>query len=80
MSNKLRLCKWNLEEFYRKLESHLLYWITFYIRKESEEKITTYFNYSDILADPNVKKPIAPVMFLKPTTSYITEGEDIVVS
>lgn len=51
-----------------------------YMKKKIGEKITACFNYSDILADPNVKKPVAPVMFLKPTTSYITEGEDIVVS
>lgn len=38
------------------------------------------FYYSDILADPNIKKPKAPVMFLKPSSSYITEGQDIVVS
>lgn len=36
--------------------------------------------FSDILADPNVKKPENPVLFFKPSTTYITEGQDIVVS
>lgn len=35
--------------------------------------------FSDILENPNVKKPKAPVMFLKPTSSYIKEGQDIIV-
>lgn len=38
-----------------------------------------YFECSDGFTDPNVKKPTAPVMFLKPTSAYITEGQDIVV-
>lgn len=25
-------------------------------------------------------KPVAPVLFLKPTTSYVTEGQEISVS
>lgn len=38
-----------------------------------------FFIFSDAFTDPNVQKPQAPVMFLKPTTAYITEGQDIVV-
>lgn len=33
-----------------------------------------------ICRNPNITKPAFPVLFLKPTSSYITEGQDIVVS
>lgn len=34
-------------------------------------------NYSDT---PGFKKPESPIVFCMPTSSYITEGQDIVVS
>lgn len=43
------------------------------------KKTSQISDCSDILADPNMKKPKAPVMFLKPSSSYIVEGQDIVV-
>ena len=42
-----------------------------------------YFNlflFENDSDDPNAKAPKAPVMFLKPTSTYITQGQDIVVS
>ncbi|XP_063235653.1 acylpyruvase FAHD1, mitochondrial-like isoform X2 [Bacillus rossius redtenbacheri] len=34
-------------------------------------------NYFALLAEKNLPKPSQPVLFLKPTSSYITEGQDI---
>ncbi|XP_031636832.1 acylpyruvase FAHD1, mitochondrial [Contarinia nasturtii] len=47
--------------------------------KNGKKILGAALNYTDILSNPNVKKPEAPVMFLKPISSYITEGQDIVI-
>lgn len=52
----------------------------FLLIKELIEIVLISIERSDGFTDPNVKKPAAPVMFLKPTSAYITEGQDIVVS
>lgn len=47
------------------------------LKQIPDVRTNVHINSRDILVDPTIKKPDAPVMFLKPTSSYITEGEDI---
>lgn len=39
----------------------------------------TLVNFRDTAAELNVQKPDVPQLFFKPTTSYVTEGNNIVV-
>ncbi|XP_037825642.1 acylpyruvase FAHD1, mitochondrial isoform X1 [Lucilia sericata] len=47
--------------------------------KNSKKIVGAALNYMDIVRERNVPVPELPLMFLKPTTSLVQEGQDIVI-
>ncbi|XP_037922071.1 acylpyruvase FAHD1, mitochondrial isoform X2 [Hermetia illucens] len=47
--------------------------------RDGKKIIGAAVNYHDFLKKNNVPAPENPVMFLKPTSSYIVEGQDIII-
>ncbi|XP_065169718.1 acylpyruvase FAHD1, mitochondrial [Atheta coriaria] len=47
--------------------------------KAGKKIVAAAANYNSLLALQKVEKPKDPVLFLKPTTSYIVEGQDIII-